>query len=242
MIKELHIWLDTVPENIKIILTVNRVNKAIAKQERVIHTVITHFCKTEMISKYGYHIYLHPTENTLQEITLGKCVGTDKSIKESHNIEKLLYGNTFGNNIKKVEDFQMGFRNTKLEKAIEKLEVIELLQDGWENGQGKAFSKEQVEHVKELISQLTLIPSIIPTVDGAIQLEWENEYAYVEIEIYKDHLEVFFSTDKELEIEKSYNLIYSKEIISYLLEHFIIKAGEISKDQILEEFKNYEKK
>ena len=89
--KELHIHLDLheceLIENTTFVTT----EKALDKGEKLaIHTTQTHFCQFD----YGRRLFVH-ANGEVHEITLGECEGTDKEIREAHNIEKILIAGTF---------------------------------------------------------------------------------------------------------------------------------------------------
>lgn len=55
----------------------------------IIHTTQPHFCQF----RYG-RIFVH-YNGTVHEIAKGKCEGTNREIKEGHNIEKMLLSGEF---------------------------------------------------------------------------------------------------------------------------------------------------
>lgn len=93
MQKRIHIWLDLVgyvddPDNLctTYMDTIEALNKDIA----IVHTTQTHFCSF----RYGRRVFVH-VNGTEHEITIGECEGTNKEIREAHNIEKMLLAGTF---------------------------------------------------------------------------------------------------------------------------------------------------
>ncbi len=57
---------------------------------REIYTTIPHFLNF----KYAKKLFVH-TVRIIHEITLGRCHGTKREIKKTHNIEKLLLSDEF---------------------------------------------------------------------------------------------------------------------------------------------------
>ena len=50
---------------------------------------------TDLITKYGYRIFIHPYKGEIFEITLGDCANTTKEIRPAHNLEKMLIAGAF---------------------------------------------------------------------------------------------------------------------------------------------------
>ena len=92
--REIHIWMDKVGfnefENIAYLCTTYIETVIMLRDDqKIIHTTQTHFCQF----KYG-KIYVHEGGN-IHEITVGKCEGTNREIREGHNIEKMLLSGEF---------------------------------------------------------------------------------------------------------------------------------------------------
>lgn len=60
-----------------------------------VYTTQTHFCSTTWLVK-GYRIFAHMLDDEVVEIKLGKNECTDREIRVSHNLEKMLLANEFG--------------------------------------------------------------------------------------------------------------------------------------------------
>lgn len=61
----------------------------------VIYTQNLVFCDMKIITKYGYHLFIHPQVGEPFEITLGKCANTKREIKPETNILRLLLSGEF---------------------------------------------------------------------------------------------------------------------------------------------------
>lgn len=86
--KEIHIHMDDVPKGC--LTTYCATEKAIEDDYDVIHTTISHFCSW----RYHRRIFVH-VNGEKHEITMGECKGTNKEIRESHNLERMLIAGTF---------------------------------------------------------------------------------------------------------------------------------------------------
>lgn len=74
--------------------------------------------------------------------------------------------------------------NHTQQENLRKLEQISLLADNWDGNGSKAFDKQLIAKVKDLIGVLDVQPEIIPLSYGSIQMEYEKEDdSYLEIEI-----------------------------------------------------------
>ena len=92
--EEIHIWLDLIGRE-------NYEDEYICKTyaetlimidddtQKVVHTTQTHFCQ------FGYgKLFVH-INGEIHEVTKGDCEGTNRDIKASHNIEKMLLTGEF---------------------------------------------------------------------------------------------------------------------------------------------------
>ena len=64
---------------------------------------------------------------------------------------------------------------------------LSLLKNGWDEGESLQISSEAVEAARSVLRQLSLVrpfqgPSIVPTFDGFLQLEWHNTSRSLEFE------------------------------------------------------------
>lgn len=86
--KEIHIHLDNVPSGC--LVTYCETEKAIEDDVDEIHTTLTYICSW----RYCRRIFIH-VNGVKHEITMGKCEGTDRTIREGHNLERLLITGEF---------------------------------------------------------------------------------------------------------------------------------------------------
>ena len=98
--KELHVWLtDNYPANIFVSHSLNSALALLNNNVPIVHTTQTHCFTTEWIGK-GYHIFAHLLDGNVVEIKFGKNTCTNREIRPSHNIEKMLLANAFGEAVK----------------------------------------------------------------------------------------------------------------------------------------------
>ena len=78
-----------------------------------------------------------------------------------------------------------------------KLKQISNLKDNWNENGAKGFTKEHLKKVEKIIELLSKEPAIFPTAMESIQLEYESEYGYLEINVFKDKIEIYFEDKLE---------------------------------------------
>lgn len=89
---EIHLWMDSTyqqsPE--EIYFTYQDTYDAIKSKEVIVNTTIPYFLQW----KYRRRLFVH-INNIQHELTLGDCDGTNRCIREAHNMEKLLLSGAF---------------------------------------------------------------------------------------------------------------------------------------------------
>lgn len=94
MLKEFHIWFCKCLTNEINCNTPFDVEKALNEDWTHIHTYQVSSVTTNLI-EMGYHIFVHPYKGEVFELTLGNCANTDKEIRSTHNLHKMLMNNAF---------------------------------------------------------------------------------------------------------------------------------------------------
>lgn len=240
MVKELHIWVDDVPDAIPLLTTVNCVSKAIAKQTQIIHTGITYFCKAELIEKYNYHLYIHTAKELVHELDLSTFEQLAKKSSASNDFDCLVQDTVFKGAVKMPEHYTAEWNKRGLSDALIQLEIISNLQQGWSDGiSGNPFPLEQVIFTQQLLEELAIVPKVFPTSDS-LQLEWTNKTAYLEVQIFENYLELYFTVgcddEYELDLETKYKLNAAPFIINYLIDHVLRRGEELTEKDIAEVF------
>lgn len=80
------------------------------------------------------------------------------------------------------------------------LECIENLRPGWNGYNADPISKKVIENIKLILDNLINVDiemKIFPTEEGSIQLEWEADDKYLEIEVYETKACIYYSIKKK---------------------------------------------
>lgn len=88
---ELEYWDKDVPIAIDFYDSIMYYQNSAFRDNDILHTTLTHF----LSFGYGKRLFVHTPDRKVHEITLGKCEGTNREIRESHNIEKMLIEGDF---------------------------------------------------------------------------------------------------------------------------------------------------
>ena len=106
MLKEIHLHLEMKLYDIEkgyyiyedYIETKKMIQKALNDQDfdYIIHTTQPHFLSFDYLpARLFVHFYNKDNQEEIHEITLGSCEGTDKELREAHNLERMLLAGSF---------------------------------------------------------------------------------------------------------------------------------------------------
>ncbi len=74
---------------------------------------------------------------------------------------------------------------------LKRLSDIEKLPSNWNNNGADKIPDAVIKNVRKLLMRLEFQPEIFPTACDAVQLEWDNNEEYLEMEILKNSINVF---------------------------------------------------
>ena len=107
------------------------------------------------------------------------------------------------------------------QENIRKLEQISLLADNWDGNGSKAFDKQLIAKVKDLIGVLDVQPEIFPLSYGSIQMEYEKEDdSYLEIEINLNDTWDVFELNENGE-ESAFSVAADAEVVNKVAKDFM---------------------
>lgn len=108
-----------------------------------------------------------------------------------------------------------------MQENLRKLEQISLLADNWDGNGAKAFDKQLVAKVKDLIGALGVQPEIFPLSYGSIQMEYTKEDgSYLEFEINLNDTWDVFKVNENGE-ESAFSVAANAEEINKVVKSFM---------------------
>ena len=111
--------------------------------------------------------------------------------------------------------------NHAQQENLRKLEQISLLADNWDGNGSKAFDKQLIAKVKDLIGVLYVQPEIFPLSYGSIQMEYEKEDdSYLEIEINLNDTWDVFELNENGE-ESAFSVAADAEVVNKVAKDFM---------------------
>ena len=113
-----------------------------------------------------------------------------------------------------------------MQENLRKLEQISLLTDNWNENGSKAFDKQLIAKVKDLIGVLDVQPEIFPLSYGSIQMEYEKEDdSYLEIEINLNDTWDVFELNENGE-ESAFSVAADAEVVNKVAKDFMQSPKE----------------
>ena len=106
------------------------------------------------------------------------------------------------------------------EELLVRLDEISELEDNWDYDGSDSIDKETIENARKIITKFKNLPYFISPTPFGVQLEWENEKYYIEIEVEHD-IDIFIMSHiKDTYISKT---IEFKDymLVDSLIELFI---------------------
>lgn len=108
-----------------------------------------------------------------------------------------------------------------MQENLRKLEQISLLANNWDGNGAKAFDKQLVAKVKDLIGALGVQPEIFPLSYGSIQMEYTKEDgSYLEFEINLNDTWDAFEVNENGE-ESLFSIATNAEAINKVAKNFM---------------------
>lgn len=113
-----------------------------------------------------------------------------------------------------------------MQENLRKLEQISLLADNWDGNGAKAFDKQLVAKVKDLIGALGVQPEIFPLSYGSIQMEYTKEDgSYLEFEINLNDTWDTFEVNENGE-ESAFSVAADAEVVNKVAKDFMQSPKE----------------
>ncbi|WP_445381586.1 hypothetical protein [Robiginitalea sp. IMCC43444] len=105
-----------------------------------------------------------------------------------------------------------------IKRNVDTLDEFLGFPENWNGHHGEKFSAPLIGRVKSLVQELKFQPEIFPTGRGSIQLEYDHNENYLEIEIFENQVQVLIErNDVEIEKEIAFNQI-DQEIENFFSE------------------------
>ena len=106
------------------------------------------------------------------------------------------------------------------EELLVRLDEINELEDNWDYDGSGSIDKETIENARKIITEFKNLPYFISPTPFGVQLEWENEKYYIEIEVEHD-IDIFIMSHiKDTYISKTIEL-KDYMLVDSLIELFI---------------------
>lgn len=84
-----------------------------------------------------------------------------------------------------------------LEYNLKKINEMYKFEEGWDGYDANPISKETLDLTKSLLKRIKMQPEVFPVATGGIQLEYEKENNYLEIELCENSLSLFMINEKD---------------------------------------------
>ena len=106
------------------------------------------------------------------------------------------------------------------EELLVRLDEISELEDNWDYDGSDSIDKETIKNARKIITEFKNLPYFISPTPFGVQLEWENEKYYIEIEVEHD-IDIFIMSHiKDTYISKTIEL-KDYMLVDSLIELFI---------------------
>lgn len=113
---------------------------------------------------------------------------------------------------------------TKLEYNLNKVDEMYKFKKNWNLYGAEPIPKGTLNLTKKVLKELTMQPEVFPTGASTIQLEYEKGNNYLEIELYKNNLNVFLideNREESFSIKAKYRFKKIDSIVDYI--NFLIE-------------------
>lgn len=89
---------------------------------------------------------------------------------------------------------------------LKRLSEIENLSDNWNNKGADKIPSSIIKFVRKLLTRIESQPEIFPTACDALQLEWDNNEEYLEMEIFEESINIYQIDSEGNESQRTINL------------------------------------